>query len=234
MEEILRVEKVVKKFGEFVALNNISLSIYDQKGVTAIIGPNGAGKTTLINVITGRLRPDAGKIFFEGRDITSLPPHKIVQLGIVRTFQVINLFSELTVYQNLNVANLSKPRTLRKDLHEVMELFDLDKYRDIEVAKLPHGIQRIVQIAVAFTLSPKLLLLDEPLAGLNIDEKTRIVNVVKDLAKNIPVVLIEHDLHVVFDISNRIVVMHRGEVIAEGTPDEVYRNPVVKEIYIGL
>jgi ABC-type branched-subunit amino acid transport system ATPase component len=231
-EEILRVENLVKKFGDFTALNRVSLSIRGY-GITAIIGPNGAGKTTLINIITGRLKPDSGKIFFLGKDITGASPHKIVRLGIARTFQVINLFSSLTVYQNILISSLSR-RDKEVDVEDIIKRLGLDSYRDVEVYKLPHGIQRLVEIAVALATKPRLLLLDEPMAGLNVEEKMEVTSLITDLSKRIPVVLVEHDMDVVFSIAKRIIVMNRGEVIADGSPSEIAENKYVREIYLGV
>ncbi|MEM4970763.1 MAG: ABC transporter ATP-binding protein [Sulfolobales archaeon] len=231
-EEILRVENLVKRFGSFTALNKVSLSIRGD-GVTAIIGPNGAGKTTLINVITGRLKPDSGKVFFMGRDITGASPHKIVRLGIARTFQVINLFSSLTVYQNVLVSSLSR-RDGDVDVNGIIKRLGLEGYRDVEVYRLPHGVQRLVEIAVALATKPRLLLLDEPMAGLNVDEKREVASLITDLSKQIPVVLVEHDMDVVFSISKRVIVMNRGEVIADGSPSEIAENKYVREIYLGV
>ncbi|MDT7887800.1 MAG: ATP-binding cassette domain-containing protein [Desulfurococcales archaeon] len=156
-EEILRVENLVKRFGDFTALNGVSLAIRGD-GVTAIIGPNGAGKTTLINVITGRLKLDSGRIFFMGRDITGASPHKIVRLGIARTFQIINLFRSLSVYQNVLISSLSKKGS-DVDIDGIIKRLGLNGYRDTEVYKLPHGLQRLVEIAVALATKPRLLLL---------------------------------------------------------------------------
>jgi len=229
-EEILRVENLVRRFGGFKALNGVSLSI-SGRGVTSIIGPNGAGKTTLINVITGRLKPDAGRVYFMGRDITGWPPHKIVRIGISRTFQIINLFTGLSVYHNIAIASLSRGNSA--DVDGIIRRFGLDEYRDHEVIKLPHGIQRIVEIAVAMATKPRLLILDEPMAGLNSGEKGLVIERIRDLEKQIPVILVEHDMDVVFSISRRIIVMNRGEVIASGAPDEIADNRLVREIYLG-
>jgi ABC-type branched-subunit amino acid transport system ATPase component len=231
-EEILRVENLVKRFGDFTALNGVSLAIRGD-GVTAIIGPNGAGKTTLINVITGRLKPDSGRIFFMGRDITGASPHKIVRLGIARTFQIINLFRSLSVYQNVLISSLSKKGS-DVDVDGIIKRLGLDGYRDTEVYKLPHGLQRLVEIAVALATKPRLLLLDEPTAGLNVDEKRDVASLISEIAKQIPVVLVEHDMDIVFSISKRIIVMNRGEVIADGPPSEIADNARVKEIYLGV
>jgi ABC-type branched-subunit amino acid transport system ATPase component len=231
-EEILRVENLVKRFGDFTALNGVSLAIRGD-GVTAIIGPNGAGKTTLINVITGRLKPDSGRIFFMGRDITGASPHKIVRLGIARTFQIINLFRSLSVYQNVLISSLSKKGS-DVDVDGIIKRLGLEGYRDTEVYKLPHGLQRLVEIAVALATKPRLLLLDEPTAGLNVDEKRDVASLISEIAKQIPVVLVEHDMDIVFSISKRIIVMNRGEVIADGPPSEIADNARVKEIYLGV
>jgi ABC-type branched-subunit amino acid transport system ATPase component len=210
----------------------VSLAIRGD-GVTAIIGPNGAGKTTLINVITGRLKPDSGRIFFMGRDITGASPHKIVRLGIARTFQIINLFRSLSVYQNVLISSLSKKGS-DVDVDGIIKRLGLDGYRDTEVYKLPHGLQRLVEIAVALATKPRLLLLDEPTAGLNVDEKRDVASLISEIAKQIPVVLVEHDMDIVFSISKRIIVMNRGEVIADGPPSEIADNARVKEIYLGV
>ncbi|MGB9682956.1 MAG: ABC transporter ATP-binding protein [Thermoprotei archaeon] len=231
-KEILRVENLVKKFGGFTALNKVNLSIASD-GITSIIGPNGAGKTTLINVITGKLKPESGRVYFMGRDITGLQPNKIVRLGISRTFQVINLLGSMTVYQNLLVASLSRGGN-NVDVSHVLSKFHLEDYKDTEIYKLPHGIQRIVEMAVATTTKPKLLLLDEPIAGLNTDEKNLVISLIRDLERNIPIVLVEHDMDVVFSISKRIIVMNKGEVLASGTPDEIAENKYVREIYLGV
>ncbi|HWQ16779.1 MAG TPA: ABC transporter ATP-binding protein [Sulfolobales archaeon] len=230
--EILRVEGLVKKFGDFTALNGVNLSIFSD-GITSIIGPNGAGKTTLINVITGRLKPDKGRVLFMGRDITGMSPHKIVKLGIARTFQIINLFTSLTVYQNVLIASLSRGKNTNPDADDILSKLHLEKYRDLEVYKLPHGIQRIVEIAVALATKPKLLFLDEPTAGLNINEKEEVISVIKSLGSEIPIVLVEHDMDVVFNISKRIIVMNRGEVLAEGSPNDIAEDKRVREIYLG-
>jgi len=231
-KEILRVEGVTKRFGSFTALNNITITVMG-KDITSIIGPNGAGKTTLINVITGRLKPDSGKTYFMGRDITGMSPHRIVRLGIARTFQIINLFTTMTVYENILIASLSKKEG-RKDVNETMEKLGLSSYKDVEVYKLPHGINRKVELAVALSTKPRLLILDEPLAGLTIGEKAELVELVKRISKETPIVLVEHDIDIVFDISKRIIVMHRGEVIADGSPSEVADNRRVREVYLGM
>jgi ABC-type branched-subunit amino acid transport system ATPase component len=231
-KETLRIENLVKKFGNFVAVNRVNLSIVGDK-LTSIIGPNGAGKTTLINVISGMLKPDAGRIFFMGKDITGLQPHKIVRMGISRTFQVINLFGELTVYQNILIASLTRGEN-RDYVEDILRKFHLEEYRDFKVYKLSHGLQRLVEIAIALATKPKLLLLDEPIAGLNPEEKDLVVRLIKDLEKQVSIVMVEHDMDVVFNISENIIVMNKGEIIAHGTPSEIIDNKYVKEIYLGV
>jgi ABC-type branched-subunit amino acid transport system ATPase component len=231
-KETLRIENLVKKFGNFVAVNRVNLSIVGDK-LTSIIGPNGAGKTTLINVISGMLKPDAGRIFFMGKDITGLQPHKIVRMGISRTFQVINLFGELTVYQNILIASLTRGEN-RDYVEDILRKFHLEEYRDFKVYKLSHGLQRLVEIAIALATKPKLLLLDEPTAGLNPEEKDLVVRLIKDLEKQVSIVMVEHDMDVVFNISENIIVMNKGEIIAHGTPSEIIDNKYVKEIYLGV
>lgn len=231
-QEILKVESVVKKFGDFVALNGISISVKGD-GITSIIGPNGAGKTTLINVITGRLKADSGRIIFMGSDITRKPPHEIVKMGIARTYQVINLFGTLSVFENVNIPLLARGKSI-EEAEEILRRFHLEEYKDIRVSKLPHGIQRLVEIAVALATGPRLMILDEPTAGLNLDEREHVTKVILQLSRSTSVILVEHDMDVVFSLSKRIIVMNKGEVVAEGSPEEITENKFVREIYLGI
>jgi branched-chain amino acid transport system ATP-binding protein len=168
-----------------------------------------------------------------GKDITGLQPHKIVRMGISRTFQVINLFGELTVYQNILIASLTRGEN-RDYVEDILRKFHLEEYRDFKVYKLSHGLQRLVEIAIALATKPKLLLLDEPTAGLNPEEKDLVVRLIKDLEKQVSIVMVEHDMDVVFNISENIIVMNKGEIIAHGTPSEIIDNKYVKEIYLGV
>ncbi|MEM1546932.1 MAG: ABC transporter ATP-binding protein [Candidatus Methanomethylicia archaeon] len=233
MGEIVRVDGVTKKFGGFVALNRVSLSINEFE-TTSIIGPNGAGKTTLINVITGKLHPENGRIYLYGRDITGLPPSRRVMLGLNRTFQIINIFQNMTVYENILISALSQGKdNARETVDNVISRLKLSEYRDVKAFKLPHGLQRILELAIALATHPKILFLDEPTAGLNPAEKSSITSILEDLGSNISLVIVEHDMDVVFSLSKRVIVMHKGEVIADGKPQEISLDHRVKEVYLG-
>ena len=233
MGEAIRVDEVTKRFGDFIALNKVSLSINEFE-TTSIIGPNGAGKTTLINVITGKLHPEHGRVYLYNRDITNLSPSRRVMLGLNRTFQIINVFQNMTVYENILISALSRSRSnARKTVDEVISRFKLFEYRDIKASKLPHGLQRILELAMVLATQPKILLLDEPTAGLNPSEKTSITRILENLGRDISLIIVEHDMDVVFSLSERVIVMHRGEVIADGKPQEVSIDHKVREVYLG-
>ena len=214
----------------------------------AIIGPNGAGKTTLFNLLTGVLTASEGQVIFEGRNITSLPVHDIIQLGISRTFQLTHLFPELSVLENVRIAaqarnnrrwyflggsqiiNDSKATAL-----EAIKKLGLGDRATIQAGMLSHGDQRLLEIAMALSQNPRLLLLDEPTQGLSIEETERAINILKDLlnSSDLTVILVEHDMEVVFRLAEKITVLHRGRVIADGSPDTVKADVSVQEAYLG-
>lgn len=244
---MLKIENLRKYFGEVRAVDNVSLEM--EAGVlTSIIGPNGAGKTTLINLITGRLIPDSGRVIFMGEDITKLPPHERVMRGIGRSFQIMSFFPALTVFENVQIPIISHMRqslnlfSARSSLREVNEravkiLKDvglLDK-KDLPAKALSHGDQRLLEIAIAMGTEPKLLFLDEPTSGTNPIERAQVLNYIKTLAKEgrTTFVIIEHDMDVVFELSDRIIVMHKGKVIADGKPSEIKKDENVREVYLG-
>ena len=247
MSEMLIVRDLVKRFGDFTAINQVNLTI--QEGVlTSIIGPNGAGKTTLINLITGYIPPSSGRIFFKGEDITNTPPYKLIKKGISRSFQTVNIFRNLTTYQNVQLSILSyKGDTLRlfsfpdsfQDVRDeakhLLEEIGLWEKRNIPAGELSHGDHRLLELVLATALSPKLCFLDEPMSGLNIFERVKVQKHLEELRekKKITFVLVEHDLDVVFSISQRIIVMHQGKIIADGKPDEIKKNEEVKKVYLG-
>jgi len=247
MQEILETRDLKKSFGEIHAVDDVTLKI-PQRLLTSIIGPNGAGKTTFVGLLTGRIRPDSGRIFFKGEEITKLPTHTRVRRGICTSFQIINIFPALTVFQNVKIpvlVRLGKGASLfsrvdRMDdvRHEVERL--LKDLGLLEMGHLParflsHGHQRLLEIALALATEPMLLFLDEPTAGLNLAERLHLMEQIKQLSseKKTTFVIVEHDMDLVFSLSDRIVVMHRGQVFAEGSPHEIKQNRDVKEIYLG-
>ncbi len=252
MTAILRVENVSLRFSGIVALDDVSLSV-EPGELMAVVGPNGAGKTSLLNCITGAYRVNAGQIIFDGLEITALTPQQAAKQGIARTFQHNELFPLLTTLENLLVGRhaalnygllsaglffgrcRSWELEQRKKIEEVIEFFELEPYRKQLVGDLPYGVQKLISLARAFAAEPRLVLLDEPSAGLNRQEK-------EDLARYLlrvrhefaPTIFwIEHDMQLVRDLSDRVLVLHYGKELAMGSPEEVLSNPQVIEAYIG-
>ncbi len=250
--EKLAISDVTLSFGGLKALSSVSLEI--QPGlITSIIGPNGAGKTSLLNCISGFYHPTSGDILYGDHKLNKASPHQVSNMGIARAFQNIELFSGMTVLDNLMLARHQKlcynlfqaviyfgkasreESKNRQYVEEVIDFMELEPYRKLTVGSLSYGIQKRVEVARALTLAPRLLLLDEPMAGMNIEEKEDMVRFIIDIQKerDATVVLVEHDLGVVMDISDRIYVLDFGELIGSGTPDEVVKIPEVIEAYIG-
>jgi branched-chain amino acid transport system ATP-binding protein len=244
---VLEVRNVTKNFGSLAAVRDVSLKV--EKGeLRAVIGPNGAGKTTFFNMISGFFRPDLGSIFFDGRDITNLPAHKRVALGMARTFQITEIFPELSVFENVRVATEaaagyshrvwisgSGKKDTRAHAGHVLKLVGLEDKASRTVGELAHGDQRAAEIAMALAVRPHLLLLDEPTAGMGDQETYAITHLIRRLHKDhdFTIVLIEHDMRVVFNLANRITVLDQGAVLAEGTPAEIAANAAVQAAYLG-
>jgi branched-chain amino acid transport system ATP-binding protein len=244
---ILEIRNVTKRFGSLVAVRDVSLTVA-QGELRAIIGPNGAGKTTFFNLISGLFPPTAGAIFFDGRDITPLPAHQRVALGIARTFQITEIFPELTVFENVRIGAevaagygirpyISRLGTakVRGRIEDTLKLVGLEAKADRLVGELAHGDQRVAEIAIALSLEPRLLLLDEPTAGMGDQETHQITQLVRRLHrdKNCTIVLIEHDMRVVFHLADRITVLDQGMLLAEGNPQEIAANHAVQAAYLG-
>ncbi|MCX5919166.1 MAG: ABC transporter ATP-binding protein [Deltaproteobacteria bacterium] len=242
---MLEVQGVVKSFDDFLAVNEASLRV--QKGeIVAVIGPNGAGKTTLFNLITGILQRDRGQVLFKGEDISGLPPFEICKRGIGRSFQIVNVFPRLTVFENVQVAVLShqkKSNVLLRparnlavaETRSLLESVGLaDKERNI-VGSLSHGDQKILEIAIALGNEPELLILDEPTAGMSPEETFATIELIKKLARmrGLTILFCEHDMDIVFSISRSIMVMHQGQTLIQGTPEEVRNHPEVQSAYLG-
>ena len=251
-QEILRVDGVNLSFGGSTAL--LEVSFFLKKGeILGLIGPNGAGKTSILNCITMFYKPDAGEIFLENLDLTRKRPHEIAQLGISRTFQNIELFSGLSVLENLMAGRhiLMKSGAIsssiffgkarqeeiqhRETVEDIIDLLELQAIRDKPVGSLPYGQRKRVDFGRALALEPKLLLLDEPLAGMNVEEKEEMVRFILDIheLKATSIILVEHDMGVVMDIVDRVVVLDFGRKIAEGSPAEIKGNPDVIRAYLG-
>ena len=242
---VLQTQGLTKEFLGFTAVKNVSLNI--RRGtIHALIGPNGAGKTTCFNLITKFLAPTAGKIFFNGRDITSVPAHAIARLGLVRSFQISAVFPHLSVLENVRVA---LQRTLGTSYHfwrsersvevlngRAMQLLDdvgVKTYAHLPAIELPYGRKRALEIATTLALEPEVLLLDEPMAGMGGEDIQRTSALIRRVAKDRTVLMVEHNLSVVADLSDRITVLARGEVLAEGPYSELSQNPQVIEAYMG-
>ncbi len=243
---LLRVEAVTMRFGGLVALDRVSLETVD-RGILGLIGPNGAGKTTLFHCISGYLRPTAGRILYRGRPIQGKRPHQVVSLGIARTFQIVRPFSDLTVQENV-VSGLGKPiyprlrafleRTTRPPIQEraagLMARMDLGPWAQVRADTLPIGLQRRLEIARALATEPDLLLLDEPAAGLTSGEAESLARLIRGLRdQGITIVLIEHNMRFAMGLCDRVVVLDRGKVLAEGPPEAIQRNEAVIDAYLG-
>ena len=214
--------------------------------IHSVIGPNGAGKTTLFNLLTGFLKPSAGVIIFNGKEITGLPPEKISKLGVSRSFQITSIFPDLTVSENVRIAlqsrtsmsyrflkKLSIGDGLEERSREVLQQLGLREKADLPAKHLSHGEKRILDIGIGVATTPQLLLLDEPASGLVGDEIARVTDLVKEISSRVTVVLVEHNIDVVLSISDRITVLYYGGIIAEGSPDEIQSNAEVQEVYLG-
>ncbi|MFQ5692282.1 MAG: ABC transporter ATP-binding protein [Nitrospinota bacterium] len=240
---ILETHGLTKRFGGLVAVNQVDFAL-EEGELRAVIGPNGAGKTTFFNMLAGNLEPSAGKILFRGRDITSLKAHQISHMGVGRSFQITNIFPELTVFENIRISAQSRKTTYNwwtyggshRDLNEkteaMLEYIGLQEKRDELAGTLAHGEQRYLEIGITLATDPQLLLLDEPTAGMSPAETIQTADLIQKVAADHSVILVEHDMEVVMGISEKITVFHNGAVLATGTPDEVRANDEVQRCYL--
>lgn len=243
---LLETFELVVRFGGVTALNGVTLKV-PRGDLRAIIGPNGAGKTTLFNAITGAIRPTGGRILFEGRDISGLPPHVISRLGLSRSFQLTNVFPELTVLENVWLgfnarakvpwhpfARAKEHAGISAEVDRLCTQVGLADKMDVTASSLSHGDQRLLEIAIALSLDPQLLLLDEPTQGVSPQEVEVINGVIREIGRSRGVMLIEHNMATVVKVAQVVTVLHYGQIIAEGTPTEVIEDPKVQEVYLGL
>lgn len=243
-QPILVTENLTMKFGAFVALKNVSATFESNK-LTAIIGPNGAGKSTFFNLVSGAFPPTQGRIRFQGNDITGMAQHQFARVGIAKSFQITNVFKLLSAHENVRVAaqmrqtrfELLRPRADLKDLVEeadaLLARVGLTGLRNKSAGDLAHGQQRCLEIAMALACAPKLLLLDEPTAGMSPEETLAMMDLITSLAEERTVILVEHKMKLVMGICQRLIVLHHGEFLAEGTPDDIRANDEVKRVYLG-
>jgi len=245
---ILSASDLCKYYGEFCALDRVSFQVNEAEFLS-IIGPNGAGKTTLINVLTGLLTPNTGKVFFKGNEITGLGPEKLSKLGVARSFQLVNIFPNFTVVEFLMVAIVSRlgkgrnfysslyhDEEVRREAFEVAKLFGLDEKKDVLAKNLPQGDKKLLDVASAFALHPEVILLDEPTSGVSTSDKNRIMEILVSASKEIgikSIIQVEHDMDIVFSYSDRIIALHQGKIIADSIPKEIEKNEEVVCTVVG-
>ena len=244
---LLETKELSKSFGETHAVDNVDFQIQEGE-VLSLIGSNGAGKTSMVNLISGLLHPDSGSIVFRGQDITTLPVHGRIKAGIARSFQIVNLFDELTLHDNVALSIFSRQGMTRRlftlaDRHhevweealEILRQFGLETKRSELAGVISQGERKLLDVAVAYALKPQLLFLDEPTSGVSTREKAPIMDVISAIVRShkITAVVIEHDMDIIFKYSDRIVVMHQGKILASGSPEEIRRNETVKDAVFG-
>ena len=241
---ILEASGLTQRFGKFVALNNVSVA-FQPGELTAIIGPNGAGKSTFFNLLSGAFRPSSGHVRFNGRDITGLDQHQFARIGIAKSFQITNVFKKLSAHENVRVAaqmrstrfELLRPRArltaLAEQADALLTRVGLAALRDKTAADLAHGQQRALEIAMALASEPTLLLMDEPTAGMSPEETTVMMDLIRALSAERTIILVEHKMKLVMGLCDRLIVLHHGEFLAEGTPEQIRSNAEVRRVYLG-
>jgi branched-chain amino acid transport system ATP-binding protein len=242
---LLRIENITLNIGGLHILRGVTAAI-EEGQITSIIGPNGAGKTTLFNVITGRMAPTRGKVWFKEKDITNLPPYEIARSGIARSFQITNIFKDMTVFDNVSIAaqtrsphrtsifsRVSRDRSTSQEAESVLELIGLTPVKEKLARELSHGDQRRLEIGMSLAIGPDFLMLDEPTSGMSPAETAATIDLIRSLGKKVTICLIEHKMHLVMSVSDKIIVLNLGEKIAEGSPRDVAANDQVQKVYLG-
>lgn len=245
MTSILRLSNIAKEFGRFSVIENVNLEV-DRRERHALIGPNGAGKSTLFNLITGQYVPTNGHIYFKDRRIDHLPPYKVNRLGIARSFQIINIFKAMTVYENVRNAIVAKHHLslqfthrldnlfkVREETEHILSRISLTPFRNEPAGTLGYGQQRALEIGLTIAQDPDLVLLDEPGAGLTPEETKEIITLIREVTDQKTLLIIEHDMDVVFNLADRISVLNWGKILVTGTPEQIKKNEMVKEAYLG-
>ncbi len=241
---LLRTEQLTRSYGSLLAVDRVSIAV-DEGELRSIIGPNGAGKTTLFRLISGEVAPTGGRIWFRGRDVTGLPQHTVSRLGIAKSYQITNIFPHLSVLENVRVAAQGYGRSFnfwsradalaepRDRAAALLERLGLGRKGALLAAHLSHGEKRHLELAIALAVDPALVLLDEPTAGMSPEETDETIVLIRELVAGRTIVLVEHKMKVVMKISDRITVLHQGQVLADGTPEEIRANDVVQRTYLG-
>ncbi|UCB49078.1 MAG: ABC transporter ATP-binding protein [Deltaproteobacteria bacterium] len=244
MAEVLKTNSLTKKFGGLTAVDTVSFTVREGD-LQSIIGPNGAGKSTFFKLICGELKPTSGQILFDGKDITGLPQTTVSHLGIAVAYQITNIFPMLSVYENVRVAAQSRKTTfnfwtraashgeIQDRTFRILEQIGLADKKDEIAANLSHGDQKRLEIGIALATQPKLLLLDEPTAGLAPAETRQTIELIKKIAQNLTIILVEHKMKVVMEVSDKITVLHYGKLLAQGGPDDIRENEEVRRVYLG-
>lgn len=244
MEAMLTTSHLTKNFGGLTAVNDVTFSIYPGD-MQSIIGPNGAGKSTFFKLISGEIKPSSGQITFGGRDITALPQTKVSHRGIAVAYQITNIFPLLTVFENVRVAAQSRKTTfnfwskatshgeISDQAQGILEEIGLAEFKDETAANLSHGDQKRLEIGIALATKPKLLLLDEPTAGLSPTETRHTIELIKKISEQLTIILVEHKMTVVMEVSDKITVLHYGSLLAQGSPDDIRNNEEVRRVYLG-
>ena len=248
MATLLRTEQLKKKFGGLVAVDEVDFTL-EEGELHCVIGPNGAGKTTFFNLLTGGLEPTEGSVYLGDEDIVGLSTREILKRGMARSFQISQLFNGLTVMENIRMSLLAAKRNqlrpsfalsklendeeLKREAYDIADRVNLGDVADQEVSELPHGRKRNLELGVALSTGSQILLLDEPAAGLTTEETQELITLIRDIAEDRTILLVEHDMKVVMDIAERITVLHNGRIIAQGSAEEIQEDEMVKEVYLG-
>lgn len=242
--KLLRTESLSRNFGSLLAVDGVSFEV-EEGELKAVIGPNGAGKSTFFKLISGELPPSNGKIWFKNKEITGLPQHVISHLGIAKSYQITNVFPHLTALENVRVAVQSRStcynfwslarnlKAVSEKAEEILESVLLLHKKDELAANLSHGEQRHLEVGIAMALNPIILLLDEPTAGMSPLETEKMMQLIRQISQGLAVVLVEHNMKVVMNISDKVVVLHQGRILAEGKPSEIRANEMVQKVYLG-